>query len=539
MGKIGRGWWAGIGLFWFAGGGWAATQNPASAGATPADQSDQASASSASPSDHGSAYYHFMLARRYQELAGIHNRSDYVDQAISEYKKAMEADPDSLFLRVNLAELYSRVGRIGDATREAEAVLKVNPDQVDAHRLLANLYLHNLGESRPEKVAKESLEKAIEHFEALVRLDRSETDSYVVLGRLYKLENQPEKSEQAFKKALNADPNSKSAMNYLAQLYFDQGEYQQVIELLKKIPENEMDGATLGMLGLAYLQAHDFGRSVKAYEKAIALEPDNQDIRRSYADALMDSGKTAEARTQLQRILKVDPEDGNSHLRLAQLDRQEGRFDQAREELQRAKTLLPDNMEVPYQQVLLEDSVGNEDKAVELLQGLLKQLERPEGKYTAGEARDRAIFLERLGMIYRGQEKFSQALDTFKQIASLGKTQEPQAEALIIDTLRVSRQSDKALEEANTAVNKFPKERSLILLRASLLGERGQIQEAVQPLQALLTGSPTDREVYLSMAQIYSQAKQYAAAEESIQKAIGLSPNEEDQVYPRFVLGSI
>ena len=37
------------------------------------------SANTAAPaSDHAEAYYHFMLARRYKELAGVYNRADYV-----------------------------------------------------------------------------------------------------------------------------------------------------------------------------------------------------------------------------------------------------------------------------------------------------------------------------------------------------------------------------------------------------------------------------------------------------------------------------
>jgi len=133
--------------------------------------------------DHSAAYYHYMLARRYRELAGISNRNDYIDRAIAEYRKAMEADPDSLFLRVELAELFWRMGRIADAVRDAEAVLKINPDQADAHRLLANIYWRNLGESQPDKVAKESLHKAIEHFEALGRLNPKDIENLLLLLR--------------------------------------------------------------------------------------------------------------------------------------------------------------------------------------------------------------------------------------------------------------------------------------------------------------------------------------------------------------------
>ena len=521
-------------------GGQAANSGPAqtqSAPPTPSQTRDQAAATS--KPDHSGAYYHFMLARRYQELAGIYDRSDYVERAISEYKQAMEADPGSLFLRVNLAELYARVNRVGDAIREAEAVLQVNPDQVDAHRLLANLYLHNLGEGQADKVAKESLHKAIEHFEALARLDPTDTESSITLGRLYRLNNEPSKAEEIFRKALNADPNSRSALVYLAQLYSDQGAYDQAVELLKKIPESEMDAQTRSLLGLDYLQAGDFDNATAVYQRALAQEPDNLDVRRYYAEALLRRGKTAEARAELQRVLKSDPEDGNSHLRLGQLDRQEGNFDSARKELERAKTLMPDNPEVQYQQVLLEDAVGNDEQAIEILQGLLKQSERPEGKYTAAEAHNRAAFLERLGLIYRNQEKYDQALETFRQILGLGDTEAPQGEALIIETLRLKREPQKAMEAADAAVQKYPKDRALISLRATLLAEQGHVEEAIPALQGLLNGGPSDRETYLTIAQVYSDAKHYGEAEDAVRKSLALTPKPEDQEFARFMLGSV
>jgi len=497
-----------------------------------------AEATSATP-DHAAAYYHYMLARRYRELAGINNRGDFVERAIAEYKKAMEADPDSLFLRVELAELYWRMGRTADAVHDAEAVLKINPDQEDAHRLLANIYWRNLGDPQPDKVAKESLSKAIEHFEALSRIDPSDDDNYLVLGRLYRLNNQRDKAEEAFQKVLKADPDSRSALASLAQLYFDHGDYEEAIEHLKKIPDQDMNTSLVAMLAYAYSQAHDYENAVATYEKALAQDSDNLDVRRSYADALANAGKTAAARIELQKILKQEPNDGPTYLRLGQLDRQEGRFDQARQEFNKAKDLMPDSLEVSYQLVLLEDALGNEDKAIELLQGLIKQSERPQGQYTPAEASNRAVFLERLGLIYRSLEKYDQAIEAFKQVAALGKEQAARAEALIIETLRLNRRPQEALEAADAAVEKYPQDRSLHMLRATLLGERGRLDEATQDLHSLLNETSSDREVYLTIAQVYSQAKRYPEAEAAAQKALAMSTQPDDQEYPHFVLGSI
>jgi len=524
---------AGFGLFLFA-----ATWVGAGQDSAPAETPPPTASAETAP-DHAAAYYHYMLARRFRELAGISNRGDYIDRAIAEYKKAMDADPDSLFLRVELAELYWRMGRIADAVRDAEDVLRINPDQEDAHRLLANIYWRNLGESQPDKVAKQSLSKAIEHFEALSRLNPKDIDTYLVLGRLYRLNNQRDKAEETYKAILNTSPDSRHALASLAELYFEHGDYDQAVELLKRIPEGETDARLKGMLAYAYSQLRDFDLAIGMYEKALAEQPDNQDIRRAYAEALAGAGRHAAARTELEKILRLEPEDGPAHLRLGQLDRQEGKFDRARQEFEKAKILMPDSLEVPYQQVLLEDTVGNEDKAIEILQELIKQTERPNGRYTAGEANNRAIFFERLGLIYRSQEKFDQALTVFKEIESLGGEQAPRAEALSIETLRLSRQPEKAIAAAEAAIQRYPQDRPLRILHATLLGERGRVEEAIQRLNSLLNQSRADREIHLTIAQVYSQAKRFAEAEAAARKALEMSTRPDEQEYPHFVLGSI
>jgi len=122
---------------------------------------------------------------------------------------------------------------------------------------------------------------------------------------------------------------------------------------------------------------------------------------------------------------------------------------------------------------------------------------------------------------------------------ALGKQQAPRGEGLIVETLRLSRQPQKATEQADAAVQRYPEDRSLRILQASLWGERGRVEEAIQQLRALLNHTPADREIHLAMAQVYSQAKRYAEAEATARRALTLSPKPGDQEYVLFVLGSI
>jgi tetratricopeptide (TPR) repeat protein len=194
---------------------WAA-QKPAATTPGPSADASATGANQAAP-DHAKSYYHFMLARRYKELAGIYSRSDYIDRAVSEYKQAIAADPSSLFLRVELAELYSLSGHADEGIQEAEAVLKQDPDYPDAHHLLSRIYYHMIETAQGDQgVPKEYLSKAIEHLEVLERVTPKDTESLMLLGHLYRVANEPAKAEQAFRKVLQTDPSSKVGLARLS-----------------------------------------------------------------------------------------------------------------------------------------------------------------------------------------------------------------------------------------------------------------------------------------------------------------------------------
>ena len=122
MRKIRRELLAGVSLFLVAVPSWGAqagSSAPAQAPNTaPAPLQTPDQATTTSKPDHSGAYYHFMMARRYQELAGIYDRSDYHERAISNTRPAMDADPDSLCLQREPAN-STPANRVGDAVREA------------------------------------------------------------------------------------------------------------------------------------------------------------------------------------------------------------------------------------------------------------------------------------------------------------------------------------------------------------------------------------------------------------------------------------
>ncbi len=152
------------------------TQNLVAQGepARPADSSPTTTAQSAAKAtktpDRAAAYYHFALAHMYEEQVATYGRSELANKAIEEYRAAIDADPTSAYLTSGLAELYAKTGRIRDAVVEAQDIIKKNPNNLEARRLLGRIYLRSLGDMQAGSGSESILKLAIEQYEQIVRL---------------------------------------------------------------------------------------------------------------------------------------------------------------------------------------------------------------------------------------------------------------------------------------------------------------------------------------------------------------------------------
>src|SRR6516164_1622301 len=66
------------------------------------------------------------------------NAGDH-DEALKDYELAAQADPSSSKLRVKLATLYVRQGRLKDAAEEINGAIAADPNNVDARLLAAGI----------------------------------------------------------------------------------------------------------------------------------------------------------------------------------------------------------------------------------------------------------------------------------------------------------------------------------------------------------------------------------------------------------------
>jgi len=489
--------------------------------------------------DRAAAYYHFGLAHMYEDMATNYGRPEYATRAIEEYKLALDADPSSKYLNSGLAELYLRTGRVRDAVLAAQEILKTEPDNLEAHKLLGRVYLQSLGNVQNGGPSEKVLQLAIAEYTKIVQLQSNDIESRLLLGQLYTLSHDTLHAEEQFKAAQRIDPSSEDVVLNLARLYSDSGDWSHAIVVLSAVPEDDRTAKMDYALGMSYDQLKENKNAIDAYGKAFDMEPDNLDAERGLAQALLNDNQLAPALKHFEAISVADPQDAQTYLRIAEIERRQGHYEQALTTLKKAKALASDSLEISFNEAMIDDSLGRYDEATQTLQSLVKQASHPDGQYSEAEKNNRSIFLDRLANVYREQDKTEQAVQSYQLMTAMGGEYAERGYQGQVDAYRDAKQYDKATQVAQQAALAMPKDKSVQLMLAGQLADTGKPEDGIKLAKAQLHGNASDRDVNLQLAQIYTRLRRWKDAADEIDAADALSSKPDDKIYIYFLRGAL
>jgi tetratricopeptide (TPR) repeat protein len=484
-----------------------------------------------------SAYYNFAMGHMFADLAANYGyRSEYVDKAIEHFRAALEADPGASYVNEELTDLYMQSGKLREAVTTAEDVLKRDPNNIDARRMLGRIYTRLIGDQQQNRINDEMVKKAIEQYQKVTQLDASDTESWLMLGRLYKVSQNQDSAEKAYKKALELDPDNEYALSGLAQLYSEAGDSENALATWRKLADKDPSTPALRALARAYEEAHDYKGAAETLRRALEMSPRDPELKVALAENLLLSDQVDEALKLYTELAESDPHNAKLQLRLSQIYREKRDFAKAHEAADRARQLDPANLDIRYNEVNLLAAEGKTSEAIARLKDMLSSAPKKSG--ADGDVGYRAVLLERLGILYRSNEQYPEALDAFRKIAQIDPDTGSRASAQIIETCREAKDFKGALAEADSATQKFPKDRTLKMVRASLLADLGRTDEAAAATKQLLNGKD-DRDTYMALAQIYDKGRRFEEEAAAIDAAEKLCETDQDKEPVYFLRGAM
>jgi len=496
--------------------------------------------------DRSTAYYHAALAHNYEDMAINFGRQEYVTRAVEEYKLALNADPNSAKLAIDLAELYARAGKVREAIQTAQDLLKKDDNNLEAHKLLGRIYLRSLGQDQTQSQGSQQagpsaqmLNLAISEFVKIVALEPKNVENRLLLGQLYTAKHDSAKAEEQLKAAQSIEPDSEDVILNLARLRAENNDMRGAAELLEAVPVADRTTKEEFALGAAYEQLKDSKKAIAAYQRSVDMEPDNLDASRSLAQALLADNQLDEALKQFQTLSEADPEDTASLNRISEIQRRQGKYNDALSTVRKARAKDPNSLEAGYNEGLLLDVLGRYDEAITVYQKMSELTEHANGAYTQDEKANRSIFLERLGSVYHEQNKTPEAIAAYQKMIELGGDFAKRGYQGQADTYRDAKMFDQATEVCRKAVAANPNDRDLKLLLAWQLADTGKLDEGLALANGLLTGKPADREVYLQISLIQSRLRHWKEAEDALAKAEPFAVKTEEKANIFFQKGAL
>ena len=126
----------------------------------------------------------FVLGNAYNQAASIEadsgKRQTYLTKATNAYLAAIKLDPKRDDALTNLGTVYYQTGQFDLAETQAQAALKLKPNDARTHYLLGTIYLQ-----RDPKKDPSVLDKAQREFEAAVANEKELGAAYIGLANVY------------------------------------------------------------------------------------------------------------------------------------------------------------------------------------------------------------------------------------------------------------------------------------------------------------------------------------------------------------------
>src|SRR5690242_19855469 len=118
-------------------------------------------------------------------------------QALGDYESAVKFDPANAELRVRLATMYVRSGRLKEALEQVNRAIAIKPNAADALLLAAGINSALSNDAAAEQ-----------DYKAVLRADPKNQEAYLYLGTLYAKRGDYTTAEKTFAKLIALDPNS-------------------------------------------------------------------------------------------------------------------------------------------------------------------------------------------------------------------------------------------------------------------------------------------------------------------------------------------
>ncbi len=423
--------------------------------------------------------------------------------ALQSLERAVKADPDSLYLRLELAELLFKYRQLSDAMVNAEAALELAPGNQRARRLLAGIY--TVGGDK---------KRALKQYDDLLAENPDDSEALFYLVALYAESAEYEKALELLSDYRKKHPDDVLAPFYQGKIYADLKLYNDAERYFKQALQIDPELADAWLsLGLIYEFTERREEAVKAYKKLLEIDDGDRQALERLGQLLVGDGDLDAALEIFKRLRKLGDVPASINIKIALIYFQQGKYQEAAEILEELHTEYPQKYRITFYLASSLEALSKPDEALKLF------LEIPETDDLFYDARVHAAF------VYEGRKEFKLCEDVLNEL--IEKYPEKVGLYRMLASLHQKQGDDQgALDILKKALQQYPDDYKLRFALGVVYNDLGQVAESIKVMQGLLKDDPDDATVLNFIGYTYvEQGVQLDDAERLLERALTIKPD--------------
>jgi len=396
-----------------------------------------------------------------KKLLDAYERLHYYTKAIATLKKILINSPEDLDLRLRLAELLEKKGRLKEAVKEYIIIL---PQLTRNEKIV---YMKNIGYLFFQGGQKK---KALQWYLKAAKYDRKDPNLYYNIGSIYDDLGDPKMAEKYLRLALELKKGDIEGRLRLGQSLFNKNRFTEakryVNEILEKKPHHL---EALILLANILEKEGDKKTLANVYKQILSQNPKNKTILFNLGVLETEQGNLKKGLHYFERLVKIDPKDAQAREALFEIYQSQKRNDLAFNQAVQLIKLFPkkityysyvfdhltalDEFEQLAQYMIL--GVTENPKNFELRQYLIlvylklkkNELAIKEIKEALKLRPNNTNLLHQLAKIHEGTGNLDLALQAYKKILDISPDDEKAGKAYLMLRLKLLDKGKSNLHE--------------------------------------------------------------------------------------------
>ena len=230
----------------------------------------------------------------------IFEANGQLEQAAGAYRKALQADAGFAPARLALIQAELNRGNRDVALAEAKKVAAEMPTSPEIQMLIGEM-----------AIRKGDYAEALGYLERATKGLPGNADGWALLGRAYHYNRRFDEAAEAYKKAVALTPLNASYRATLGLILGQAGELDEGLAELQKVTSTPgyKDAAGWANLGWVYRNLNKAPESIAAYQKALALDPKEEQAALGLGWAYQYTKSYDQAIAAYNQAIQIDPKD--------------------------------------------------------------------------------------------------------------------------------------------------------------------------------------------------------------------------------------